>query len=596
MSLSHSLAALSLAAITASPLAAQAADSARLHDLRAVLGADTPDRGSVDLRLPVSASDIDRIYPDDPPLLAGEVPYLVDAEVCLRLVRAAIEADPAAEAEDVRSLPGRVLVVGNGAAHAAADRVVRALTAATAPRVAIEVVRIPRGDLERAPEAVLDASEAAALLEGHTAAPRATATAAFGRSEFIGRTTWTAHLRDFDVEVAQGAIAADPTVTRFPTGETLGLRIDPSAGGDLVVRVWGRACAPRSPLRTIELPGFGGSALQLAEIDTSIFLASGIVPSGGALCVDAGDGDVLVVRARDGGEGDGAATLRLGALATEGMFLAPIQLSTIVPSRGLDPAEERLFPTGSRRWSGGGLGARGVLDALLRRPDLAGAAVFVGTLAVGPWGPAVRDAVQAEAAALEAGVGTYAFEFASGAVPSADVAALTSDPARLAAFADGAPGRMAGAALHGDTLMLLAGTERAYLQDHDVQVAAGAVVADPIVEQTFDGARVWCAPLGLVDGEVRALLDVRAQEGRLDPGVREVRGYVPREVDGDEGEALMTGGFRATLPIEVGTTRAQGTRTLASLAPGEWETVTAQPIAGTDTTFVLAVRCRVKGL
>lgn len=595
--MSQPFAALALAAISTCPLAAQ--ESARWYDLRPTLAAGrVHEAAAVDLRLPVSGSEIDAIYFESEPDSFYAEQALASTDDCVRLVRAAIGAEGGATSARVSAVGGRIQVLGDEAAQAAASRIVEALRAASEPRVYVEVMLVPTDALAERPGAVLDAEAAAALHDAHPEARRWRDSVSFGRFARLGRETKSTAVRDYDVEVAQGAIAADPTVSWTTSGVALGLRVDAAAEpGRIVVRAFGRSCRPRTPARSLALPQFGGSEIDLPDIDTSIFASSGVVPSGGALVVDTGSGETLVVRALDRRLPAGAEdpTLRFGALGAPAVTFSPRRLSIVEPSRGLDPRDEDLDPRYAAVAASQGVprDPQSLLGGLLQRRDLVGSALVMHSLAVGPWSAEDRDAAQERLIEANRGISTHRFEFALELLPAAAAAEAVASAESLNAFAENAGARMTGAVLDGDTMILLAGTESAYLQDHDTQIAAGAAIGDPIVKATFDGVQIWCAPLGF-DGEAAtAWFDVTVQEGRRAGSTREAMGYLPRAGDGDEGEARATGSFEVPMPIELGATRVNAARTLARMKPGRWRALMAQPVEGTDSTLVLAVRCDV---
>lgn len=590
--------ALALLALPLSALARAQDEAATIswYDVRGLTAASSPGRTGVAMELPIllaihlhEPGDYDVPLPDD---------ARVSVDACVDALERAVSADPSAEVEMLDVFGGRVRLVGNAQAHRIAARTLAALEALAEDAAVVDVLRIPRDRLPEDVGAVLEPERVARLLAELGDLPTLSEAVPLGRRATLGAADVTSFLADYDVEVAQGSMAPDPVVAVVRSGLELGVRLDRAADGRrLVLRAWGRDTILPDELRRHPQPGFADAVIELPSAAVGMFAGSAILPSGGAVLLQHGDGAVLV---RVTGEGAAAAfpseTVTLGEHLLGAMRADPVALSHAVPSGGLDRRDDELA-LATAPWAEGSVDAADFVDDVLGLQRPARTLIPFGSRALHVGADddrsALRTALDEYAAASP--MHTFELEVVHALLEPAAAAAMRAagDYAPLLS----APGatRTRGAVLEGDSMLLVGGEEAAYLQDYDVQIAAGSTICDPIVQSLFDGLALWASPVGpTADGGLRAWVDVQLQ--RTGESLRElpVVSYHPGAGDGNQTQPRASGTFELDLSVEFPATRRVASRGLVTLSPGAWRLVTAQPLEGTGRTLVVAARARAR--
>ncbi|MEM1450498.1 MAG: hypothetical protein AAGI22_15375 [Planctomycetota bacterium] len=581
---------LHLLAASAALVAASANDdtTSRWYDLRPILAASASTPPGIDLRLHLTSSWIDNLEPDSYDLPLGRNAALTE-DVCVQMIRKAIEAEGAADLRGITRGVGHIKVTGNDAAQGTAWSALQALRAAALDSVVVEVYRVRDSELAGEPDAVLDVERAAALLERIDVGSAYRQSVRIGRSAGLGDQEVTSFLHDYDVEVAQGAVAADPTVSMLRTGFEVGLRVERASDGSrFVVRTWGRDGRVAAEMQRIELPSLGRAPLELPTVATSLWTSSALVPPGGAMLIDhdGGGAEALIVRiAPDGPSTTPSSVLPLGELGTRPMQPSIPTLSAVAPSGGW-PSREDDFSVPSWEWTS-------FLSTFTETVEdiRSGHASRFGSSVV--FGEPERITSELTGAVEELrsslSIRTIALDVRYGIMPSK--AARTETAADdLAPLAEALPGRLLGSGIENDAVLLVGGTEYAYLKDHDTLIAAGSVVADPIVDAAFEGIALWCMPMSDQAGGLSAWFDVQAHAPAPDARDLTASSYRPGPNDGSKDSPGMTGRFVLDLALQLPVTRRAAARTLVESQSGEWTVVTTRPLSGSDETLVVLAR------
>ncbi|MEM9379449.1 MAG: hypothetical protein AAGB93_05810 [Planctomycetota bacterium] len=561
----------------------------RWHDLRPILSASVGTQPGIDLRLHLTSSRIDDLEPDHHDLPIGADAAL-DEDGCVQAIVNAIRAEEAAELQGVTSRGGGVEIVGNDAAQRVAREAVEALRAAALDSVVVEVYRLRDADLANEPLSVIDRGRTAALLDRIDPRAAYRQSVRIGRSAGLGDQEVTNFLHDHDVEVAQGAVGVDPVVSSLRTGFEVGLRVErASDGSGFLVRTWGRDGRVDPEMRTIELASLGSAPLDLPQVATSLWTSSALLEQGGAMLIDhdGGGAEALLLRIAPGAPSPTPrSVLPLGELGIRPMVPAIPRVGTASPSGGWPRGRDEFMDgAGSRRSFQPNLAA--AMDEIQ-----AGRAVRFGSSVVFARPSAITDELRAAVEDRRASlpVRTVAVEVRYGTLPSKDATtALGADD--LASLAATLSGRLLGSGLENDGVLLVGGTEFAYLKDHDVRIAAGSVIADPVVDAAFEGIAVWCMPMvGPEGGVLSAWLDVQVHAPTA--GTRDVTtsSYRAAPGDGSKDAPAMTGAFERDLAIELPVTRRAASRTLVETESGAWTVVSTRPLSGSDETLVVLTR------
>jgi hypothetical protein len=343
------------------------------------------------------------------------------------------------------------------------------------------------------------------------------------------------------------------------------------------------------PLDTLE-----GSAIQSPTIASALAAGSAEVEDGGALVLaqDWNTQGAWLVRVRGGGPAPGPDVpwVPLGGLGAKPLVPLAPPIASPAPSGGF--AEPERFGQQLReRDEEPALSTSAVIDFLGRAQEdaaLRGPMIAVdGALWCGAPGP-LLDLVRERVRAWDAEHGgTVAVEVRLGLVPR------TSD----VGVAD-LPQRMTGAVCPGDALLLVGGSERFYLQDHDVEIADSSFVADPVQRTLFDGVSRWCRAARARDGRLSLAVELEVQELLGEPARIDV--IFPPAIeghgshDGGSGRRPPTGPPR-NAPIELPHTTRTGVRTRLSVVAGDWTQLARMPLPGTDRELRAVIRATPVG-
>lgn len=566
----------------------------RWYDIRSIPTAKDMEGEGVIMGLPITMSAIDSLEPGsyDVPLPDD---VQLDVEETIVAIERSIEADPEAYVDTLDLFNGRLRVAGNERAQAITARVVSALRAISADSANVEIVRIPAGRLRAGLGPLLSSEEAGAAIESLADVPSLVAPIPMGRKARLGSERSTAFLADYDVEVAQAVMVADPVVSVVRTGLDIGLRVDRAADGRrTIVRVWGRDTRLRTPIRKRAQEGFAGAEIELPEADTGIFAGSGLVEPGGALLIQCGGaaGDILVRVLPEAGGGQSAESITLGEHLLGQMRPDPPYFSVAEPSNGWSVPDVSLAEATSP-WYDGRVTARDFVDEVLGLQRVSSSLVPFGGTALFVGADDLRSELRTgfDEYAAAAPVHTFAVEAAHALLTPEETAALMGS-GDVDGFVRRAT-RVQGAVMEGDAMVLLGGAEAAYLKDYDSQIAGGSTIQDPIISSVFGGLGLWVSPLSATEsGGLRAWMDIRRQtfEGTLrEIPVSNFRVGVP---EGSEPYPRASGVYTTDLTVEMPETHRASSRSVVTLEPDTWRLVTVQPLAGTDRTLVLAARAR----
>ena len=564
------------------------------YDLRPLASLSTSGLRGVDMRLHVSTARIDNLEPD-----GWDVPISVQEDVsldeCISSVERAVSADPNAELEEVRLFRGRLQVIGNAAAQAIAKRTVASLHALSSESVQVDVLRIGAERLPEGAGPILSPEETVLLFERAAGIPQLSQDMALGRRTILGQENSTSFVADYDVEVAQGAMVPDATISILRTGLSLGLRVDRAADDRrLVVRVWGRDGDMVTPMASIAQGGFADAPIELPAVRSGIFAASGLIEPGGAIVLNHGGGKtgtmVLRIKAGERSAGYPSETIILGEHMLGDMRVNPMTLPQSAPSGGWG-REENDLALETAPWSEDGVGARGFVDEVLDLPRLADSLVPFGSRALYVGADDERSQLRESFTEYAKTAPRHTFSvMAAYARVSAEEAAALRLSGDYASFAKAADNQLGGAVLEGDTLLLVGGTESSYLQDYDVQIAQGAAIADPIIWTTFEGMGFWCSPVAASDGGMQAWFDITYHAPGSGERTMPIANYHANVGDASKDHALATGRYKLDLEVQLRETKRAATRALITLDEKDWRLVTAQPIAGTDDVLVMVAK------
>ncbi len=567
----------------------------RWLDLRGTLAAGRASFPGIDLNTHLVTAQIDSLEPSRRDLDLGPEAGLGAGDLT-PILNAAIGLAPD-HVPEVFALRRRV--TGTEAQLAEAQARLDAVRAILAQTVDVEVFQFDGTLLDPDAGSILDAEAAATLVARMGGANISRRAVPIGRAFRFAEASIVSFLADYDVEIAQGALGPDPVVSIIHDGLEVALRVDRAADGRRwLVRVWGRDGDLQRSMRTVELGAIGGSPLELPRMDTAVFTSSALLDSGALLVIDpqGSEGSTLAVRVSTRpGAAVPASLVPMGDALASPMRCGPLELAFAQPSQGYRLRHDDDFGgTSGARVRGDD--TRTLLAAALGREPLAGEVTQLGSdLFV----PGADDAAAETRAALRA-LGTEL----SGRTVTVDLRHAVVDAARAASvrtpeglqeFVESAPGRRLGSAYEQDALLLLGGREATYLQDHDVQVAAGAALMDPIVRVLFEGLSVWCQPEAEADGRVTAWFDVSSHLPAASMRQLSASNYAAREGDGSTNLPLTSGRFHRQLPIELPETHRVSGRTLVEAQAGDWALVLAQPFGSSSRTLVVAVRFGVTG-
>lgn len=563
---------------------AQEGRTVRMHDVRALDAASRVTWPLVHLNLPLRTTFLDRLEP------AG---WDIDEDFRLSLADAgwprvfeALAAGDEAEDLVVRAeRAGYVQIEADEAGHAFVERALASLEARLLRPVRVELIRLDGSGADDGAGAILTAAEVDALLAGGGASRVAATTTGLGKPAHLGEVDRRSVLFDYDVEVAQEAGTGDPQVSAVPDGPEFGALVLERPNGGLHLRVWGRNTI-RGESRTVRGER---AAVLLPACRSDLVAGSGLIEPGGGVLLGGRGADarawlvrVVVPPAAE----SGLPYVPLGRLLATPLQREPLWVGQAPISGGWMPPDED-FLEGEPPYSDPELvdmlfAAEGAVDERDPWTVAAGGVLVQGSAELvartrtrlDEWETALGGA-----AAVELRVGSVAAE-----------AAATSD---LAALAERLPARWHGAAVEGDTMLVVSGAERMMLVDHDVEIAHGSVAVDPIVDSLFAGTTFWCRPSATRDGGMHLWFDLRVVEhGPLESVGVDFGGYFPD--DDDDASPLPTPPeqrvhFALTRTLELVEQRRVGTRGQLVVAPGEWAVALQQEMVPRSGEVVVAL-------
>lgn len=583
------LPALAAAALLSPTPSAQDDSSVRhWYDVRDILAASAAVYPLVDSRLHLTSAWIDQLEPDAYPTYGLDAESLTaDAlETTLEDVIAARGAD----VESIRHRAGRFVVDGSRSAHAAVVETLAGFRDVVHDRRTVEVYRVPEERIPDDGRSLLGSAAAERLLAGLQDTLVARESFRIGHPGRVADIRDVAYLQDYDVEVAQFAANSDPVVSILHCGVDVGLRIErASDDARIVLRTWGRDGELDGALRVVEVPSLGESPIELPRMRTSSWTASAILEPGGALVLDHDGGGAagLIVRVLDDGPKASRARVALGELVLPPMRPGLPDLPLVDPSQGrASPPDAPSFARDL--WEDEADRATYVLREL-RADDRSAVSTPLGSELLFHDAPAQADVARRIRAMLLEGLAVSNIEFdVRYAVLPLDEARALREPDALPDFVESATGRLRGSAVEGDALRLIGGTETAHVQDHDVQIAQAATIADPILHGVFEGVGLWCTATRAPDGRVAAWFDVQWQ--RMDDPMRDLRtaAFVPSAEERERPHPR--GEFVAQLVIELPILHRATTRTQVIADPGAWTLLCVRRIAGTENALVVAAR------
>ncbi|MEM9379359.1 MAG: hypothetical protein AAGB93_05355 [Planctomycetota bacterium] len=574
---------------TASALPRQAEEEqvlVRRLDMRAVLDAGVSLPNDVPVALHQSSAWVDTLEPDtfDPGLgpAAG-----LDAFGIKSFLWSALDASGVAGRVDLDWRGGWLRVETAASAHPVVAEAAALLRAAARESVEIEVYRIDDARLPADTPALLDSSQAAALLENVRDALVCRQEVPLGRNLRVGNGAYITYLSDEDRERPLGV---DPVVSVVRAGLEFGVRADRAVDdGHFVLRTWGRDGGPTGERRRARTRGRVSRTIEQLTVPTSRFCGSAIVPVGGALLLDhdgGAAGAVLVHVRSTTPETAHAGLTPLGALALPPLRYEPPALPEAEPSGGTSYIDHEYFEGwyGDTRSIAEAYEEAGVLDGAAPVPPRYGSFALSG-LPRCPDEP-IGDLLDELLSAAE--IRTIALDARYDLVDPAELES-TLGVGGLERFATQAAGRLAGAALDGDTLLLVGGEERGYLMDLDVQISAGGgSPPDPIMSSIFDGVALWFSPFVRPSGEVagRLRFHMRACPGAL-------RRAATSEWIREARWPLVASKHVRSHDIRLPRVRRANVLTFLDAKPGEWTLVSARPLAGSGKTLVVVARTSI---
>ncbi len=575
----------------------------RWYDVRSLHAVGVVDPGGVDLRLPLRSSFLYNLEPDGYDVHLEE-DYGPGPDGWVENVLYDLgDRWPGGEF-DAESRAGFLRLQASPLAHEEFAAVLGDLRRHVSRSVEVEVFVLPATVLATGTRSVLGAKETAALLAGAEPLDYSRKAARLGQRVRLGGEGFAATLIDYDVEVAKKSRVPDPQVTVLREGIELGVVIRESFAGGYRVRAWGRRTVPEDPPRKVVLEHFGGAPLELPATSSVLGVGSATIPNGGCLVLgqDWSSDGVWLIRVSETDPGrslqvGGSRFVPLGDLTSVPLLVESPRLPFAQPSGGLhveeettvsqlgDTATERLFSPEDLRDR---IRDRAADLELEGRIALVGHSLYLrGTPAFLDWASGeigeLHHGLVSETVELDVRLGTLKRGAALQLVSADDLAPLVE---RL-------DQRLLGACRLGDSLLLLGGTERFYLQDHDVEIAESAAIPDPIINELFEGVSFWCRPSRVGGGSLSAWVDLQVQEAARDPRRLPISVWEPREVEQRDDDPAPTGTYTLNAQVELpATARAELTSNVL-MKDGEWTLLCCTSLAGSDRSLVAVARARV---
>lgn len=381
---------------------------------------------------------------------------------------------------------GRMILRAHAGVHARVKDVLSVFAAVQQRRVSMTLYELPLGAGANG-EGVLTAAQVDALLQ---ASPPVRATAATVATDVPwlhdnGRSV--RYIKDFEVEVAEKSVIADPKMDAYFVGTRLGVCVTPLADGRMLVRAGVHHTDPIGALRPRPLPGRGLGILQLPDVQAMEARASAVLSPGGGLLVTVGMEQAAWLLRLQPVEAPplrvgGAAALPLGHLAVVPMATpGPIDL-VVRPGESRDFEEpERTTPD-----------LRTAIEAALASEvdvdnrHLRGFGSHVILIDEPGLQARLEKALLRQAKALRPATLSFrlgqithdlALRHLAGLVPMSELAAAVPAVGSVATLPE-----------HGFALSLR--RERSFLRDLEVEIASKAGIANPVVDTVFSGFRL----------------------------------------------------------------------------------------------------------
>lgn len=462
-----------------------------------------------------------------------------------------------------------VEVAGPAGTHAQVRNVLAVLGSVRQRRVRLSLYLLPPGAAADA-SGVLSAEQVDALLAA-TPPLRGTAATTATDEPWVwssGRAVRSVY--DYDVEVAQKANVADPKVDTYFVGARLSASATPLIDGRLLLRVGLRNVGEPKPGKARGLKGAGLGRMHLPDLTVEEARASAVVAAGGGILL-AGDREqaTWLLRAQPSSAAAaplaGAAALPMGELAITP--LAPAPRRDTLPRAGETEVEE-AEPTAAPQLRDAVKTLLGSLDANRAHVQAFGSHIVL----IDEPGVQARleKALQKAAAtartfAVEVRVGKVGHDVAmrhlTGQLSEADLAAALPRGGVLTT-------------LPRHAFALIAGRETAFVRDIEVEIAAKAIAANPIVDRVESGIHLRGSIHPDSTGELRLHVDLHYAE--LQP-------FEPFDL----GNPALGD---VDLPVTAWTDVAQD----LPLRSGEWQIVHvgADPALLEGRSLVVAVRVR----
>lgn len=576
----------------------------RWYDVRSLLAGAVVDPEGVDLRLPLAGAYLDRLEPDGYDVAleehdeSGPAAWLENALFDLG------DRWPGGEL-DLEKQAGFLRVEASLRAQEAFSTVLSDLSRYASRAVQIEVFVLPATAAPEGTGAVLGTERTTELLAGVEPVDYSRKLTRLGQRAYLGGEGYTSILYDYDVEVATKARVADPQITVLPEGIELGVIVRESLAGGFRVRAWGRRSVPEETVRRVELPQFGGAALELPASASSMGVGSATLESGGSLLLrhGAGPDGVWLIRvtereAATSSEGSGSRFVPLGDLTSTPLWVSSPWLPRTSPSGGYLPCcYESILEQLGEDATARVFYPEELRDRIRERAEeleLDGAIALVGHVLYVRGTPSFLDWASREVVALERELTSETVEvdvrYAVLARGAALRMAAAEDPASLVERLDG---RLLGACRMGETMLLLEGNERFYLMDHDVEIAQGSAIPDPIIGDVFDGVSFWCRPTRANGSALSAWVDLQVQEEARAGRELETPVWRPRQEEQTEDDPLPTGTMVAEALVELPATARARLFSNVALEDGQWVLLCCTALAGTDRSLVAVARAKV---
>ena len=571
------------------------ATTKRWYDMRSLEALALFDPEGVDIRLPLESFQLDQLEPERYDLEYERTPR-VEADNVGEIILELLGNDWSDGSVLVDFHQGFLAVEGTEETHAEVRTLLDTLSRSLLSQVSIELYELPAGALNLASGAVLGAEATATLLQSTQPRLVGKKPARIGHRTRLAAPSVRSLLYDYDVEVAQAANVTDPSVSVLHEGLELGALVIEQPNGRLFLRMWGRD-SELVGVRRWPMKGLEDAPLQLPEVRSTLCVSSAEVPDGGALVVgNAGRAGAswLVRITRTGPSLSAEASrdlLQVGSLSATPLWIRMPNLPRTQPSGGWNYSDE----TWKEQLGGTPEPLMSIDDVLGMLWDLRDLATLEGTpvqLGRAFWvrgAPELRGQARALIDELHKSFAgeTVDIEVRYDVVNTSEVDTVTAQSLGAGA------GRLVGATRMGDSLLVVDGTERMYLIDHDVEIASASSVSDPITRNTFEGVALWTRVTPGPGGTLTAWIDLQVQldgESEEFPVLRwealPMYTLNPPERQGP------IGSFKLDSSLELRETLRGGLRVMAQLVPGEWAQIGTCAIGAGETSLVAYARMR----